>query len=178
MHINLSEFFLFFIGLFRRKKSKNFFSILSILFSFFPLLLFTVSTFIFLLIIENLCERTNYLDFYYHAQLWNNVSNLNIYVVNSKKYENNFAPSWVRTRELVVRRLERRPLTCEIIATALRLLVTWPTAWDAPFSYEFYFEKPCCCWWNWFPTVKKQICFSKCRFYIAQPSVLLNDFIQ
>ena len=47
-----------------------------------------------------------------------------IYVVNSKKSENNFAPSWVRTRALVVRRLERRPLTCEIIATALRLLVT------------------------------------------------------
>ena len=50
--------------------------------------------------------------------------NLNIYVVKLKKFENNSAPSWVRTRGLVVRRLERRPLTCEIIATALRLLVT------------------------------------------------------
>ena len=50
--------------------------------------------------------------------------NLNIGVVKLKKSENNSAPSWVRTRTLVVRRLERRPLTCEIIPTALRLLVT------------------------------------------------------
>ena len=52
------------------------------------------------------------------------LGNLNIYVVKLKKSENNSTPSWVRTRALVVRRLERRPLTCEIIATALRLLVT------------------------------------------------------
>ena len=87
---------------------------------------FHVSTFIFLLIIDNLCERRNYSDFYYHAQLWNNViaiilGNLNIYVVKLKKSENNSAPSWVWTRALVVRRLERRPLTCETIPTALRL---------------------------------------------------------
>ena len=50
--------------------------------------------------------------------------NLNVYVVKSKKSENNSAPSWVQTRALVVRRLERRPLTCEIVATTLRLLVT------------------------------------------------------
>ena len=51
------------------------------------------------------------------------LGNLNVYVVKSNKSENNSAPSWVRTRALVVRRLERRPLTCEIVATALRLLV-------------------------------------------------------
>ena len=28
---------------------------------------------------------------------------------------------------------------------------------DAPFSYEFYFEKPCCCWWNRFPTEKTNL---------------------
>ena len=50
--------------------------------------------------------------------------NLNIYVVKTKESENNSAPSWVRTRALVVRRLERRPLTCETIPTALQLLVT------------------------------------------------------
>ena len=47
-----------------------------------------------------------------------------MYVVKLKKSENNSAPNWLRTRALVVRRLERRPPTCEIIATALRLLVT------------------------------------------------------
>ena len=52
------------------------------------------------------------------------LGNLNICVVMLKKSENNSAPSWVRIPVLVVRRLERRPLTCEIIATALRLLVT------------------------------------------------------
>ena len=34
-----------------------------------------------------------------------------------RKSENNSVPSWVRTRAFVVRRLERRPLICEIIAT-------------------------------------------------------------
>ena len=52
------------------------------------------------------------------------LGNLNIYEVKLKNSENNSAPSWVRTRALVVRRLERRPLTCETILTALRLLVT------------------------------------------------------
>ena len=47
------------------------------------------------------------------------LGNLNISVVKSKKSENDSAPSWVRTHALVVRRLERRPLTCEIIAMAL-----------------------------------------------------------
>ena len=105
---------------------------------------------------------------------------MNIYVVKLKRSENNSAPSWVRTRALMVRRLERRPLTCETIPTALWLLVTWPTAWDAPFYYEFYFEKPYCCWWNRFPTVKKQICFSKCRFYIAiyKWSLVIKNFIK
>ena len=123
-----------------QKKAKISFPIYR---SFSPSSLFSlhVSTFIFLLIIDDLCERRNYSDFYYHAQLWNNVSNyiknLNLYVVKSKKSENNSAPSWVRTRALVVRRLERRSLTCEIVATALRLLVTWPKAWDASISYEF-----------------------------------------
>ena len=70
------------------------------------------------------------------------LDNLSIYVVKLKESENNSAPSWVRTRALVVRRLERRPLTSETIPTALRLLVTWPIAWDAPFSYKFYFENP------------------------------------
>ena len=50
--------------------------------------------------------------------------NLSIYVVKLKESEDNSVPSWVRTRALVVRRLERRPLTCETIPTALRLLVT------------------------------------------------------
>ena len=52
------------------------------------------------------------------------LGNLTIYVVKSKKSENNSAPSCVQTRALVARRLERRPLTCEIITTALRLLIT------------------------------------------------------
>ena len=52
------------------------------------------------------------------------LGNLNVYVVKSKKSENNSASRWVRPRALVVRRLERRQLTCEIVATALRLLVT------------------------------------------------------
>ena len=52
------------------------------------------------------------------------LGNLNVHIVKSKKSENNSAPSWDRTRALVVRRLKRRPLTCEIVATALRLLVT------------------------------------------------------
>ena len=65
------------------------------------------------------------------------LGNLKVYVVKSKKSENNSAPSWVRTRALVVRMLEHRPLTCEIVSMALRLLVTWPKAWDASFSYEF-----------------------------------------
>ena len=52
------------------------------------------------------------------------LGNLNIYVVKLKKSENNSAPIWVRTRALMVRRLERRPLACETIPTALRLLVT------------------------------------------------------
>ena len=51
------------------------------------------------------------------------LGNLNVYVVKSKISENNSASSWVRTRVLVVRRLERRPLTCEIVPTVLRLLV-------------------------------------------------------
>ena len=113
-------------------------------------------------------------------QCWYLFGNLNIYVVKLKKYENNSAPSWVLTRALVVRRLERGPLTWETIPTALRLLVTWPTAWDAPFSYQFYFEKPYCCWCNRFPTVKKQIYFSKCRFYIAiyRWSLVIKNFIK
>ena len=107
--------------------------------SFSPSSLFSLhgSTFIFLLIIDNLCERRNYSDFYYEKMLVIILSNLNVYVVKSKKSENNSAPSWVRTRALVVRRLERRSLTCEIVATAFRLLVTWPKAWDASFYYEF-----------------------------------------
>ena len=52
------------------------------------------------------------------------LGNLKIYVIKLKKSENNSAPSWVRTRAFVVRRLERRPLTYETIPTALRLLVT------------------------------------------------------
>ena len=166
----MSEFFLFFIGLFPffyrafsffyrihfdAKKAKISFPFYR---SFSPssLVSFHVSTFTFLLIINNLCERRNYSDFYYHAQLWNNVSN---YIRHFKHLCSKVEKIWVRTRTLVVRRLERRPLTCEIITTALWLLVTWPTAWDAPFPYEFYFEKPCCCWWNRFPTVKKQFFF-------------------
>ena len=45
--------------------------------SFSPSSLFSfhVSTFIFLLIIDNLCKRRNYSDFHYNAQLWNNISN-------------------------------------------------------------------------------------------------------
>ena len=163
------------------KKSKKFFSLLSNLFSFFS---FHVSTFIFLLIIDNLCERkiiqTIIIMHNYETMLAIVLGNLNNYVVKSKKSENNSAPSWVRTRALVVRRLERRPLTCETIPTALRVLVTWPTARDASFSYEFYFEKSCCCWWNRFPTVRKQICFSKCKFYIAMYrwSLVIENFIK
>ena len=52
------------------------------------------------------------------------LGNLNIYVAKLKKSENNSAPSWIRTRAVVVCRLERRPLTCEIIAMAIRLLLT------------------------------------------------------
>ena len=52
------------------------------------------------------------------------LGNLNIYVVKSKKLENNSAPSWVRSHALVVRRPERRSLICETISTTLRLLVT------------------------------------------------------
>ena len=50
------------------------------------------------------------------------LGNSNINVVKLKKSENNSASSWVRTRALVFRRLERRPLTSETIPTALRLL--------------------------------------------------------
>ena len=175
----------FLSNFFDAKKKKEFLFPFIDPFFLLPSSLYNVSTFIFLLITDNLCERRNYSDFYYHAQSWNNVSNYirqfeHLCIVKLKKSENNSAPSWVRTRALVVHRLERRPLTCETIPTALRLLVTWPTAWDAPFSYEFCFEKPYCCWWNRFPTVKKQICFSKYRFYIAiyRWSLIIKNFIK
>ena len=180
-----SGIFPFFCRTFSTQKKQKFLFPFIDPFLLLPSSVYNVSVFIFLLIIDNLCERRNYSDFYYHAQLWNNVSNfilvnLNIYVVKLTKSENNSAPSWVRTRALVVRRLERRPLTCETIPMALRLSVTWPTAWDAPFSCEFYSEKPYCCWWNRFSTVKKQICFSKSRFYIAiyRWSLVIKNFIK
>ena len=173
--------FPFFIGLFSTQKKGK------IYFPFFdPFLLLPSSLFTFLISFFYLslttCVKGEIIQTFiimhnYEIMIVIILGNLKIYVVKLKKSENNSAPSWFRTRALVVRRLERRSLTCEIIATALRLSITWPTAWDAPFSYEFYFEKPCCCWWNHLPTVKKQICFSKCRFYIAKPSVLPNDFI-
>ena len=59
----------------------------------------------------------------YETVLVIKLGNLNIYVVKLKKSENDSAPSWLRTRALVFHRLERRPLTCETIPTALRLLV-------------------------------------------------------
>ena len=160
----LSDFFV-------ARKSKNLFSLLSILFSFFPLLLTTFLPSFFYLSLTTYVKgkiiQTFIIMHNYGTMLVIILGDLKIYVVKLKKSENNSAPSWVGTRALVVRRLERRPLTSETIPTALRLLVTWPTAWDAPFSYEFYFEKLYCCWWNRFPKVEKQICFSKCRFYIA-----------
>ena len=187
----MSEFFLFFIGLFpffirlfRRKKAKKIFSLLSILFSFFPLLFTTFLPSFFYLSLTT-CVKGEIIQTFiivhnYETMLVIILGNLNIHIVKLKKSENNSAPSWVRTRALVVRRLERRPLTCEAIPTALRLLVTWLTAWNAPFSYEFYFEKPYCCWCNCFQTVKKQICFSKCRFYIAiyRWSLVIKNFIK
>ena len=181
--IGTINFFLFLSDFCYAKKAKNFFPFYR---SFSPFSLFSLQHF--------------YLHFstYHWQPVWKEklftfiivhnyetmlviiLGNLNIYVVKLKKSQNNSAPSWFRTCALVVRRLERRPLTCEAIPTALRLLLTWPTAWDAPFSYEFYFENPYCCWWNCFPTVKKQICFSKCRFYIAiyRWSIVNENFIK
>ena len=164
--------FPFFIGLFRRKKKQKFVFPFIDPFLLLPSSLYNVSTFIFLYLSLTTCVKEEIIQTFiimhnYETMLVIILGNLNINVVKLKKSENNSAPSWVRTRALVVRRLERRTLTCETIPTALRLLVTWPTTWDVPFSYEFYFEKPYCCWWNRFPTVKKQICFPKCRFYIA-----------
>ena len=187
----MSEFFLFFIELvpffyrtFSTQESKNFFSLLSILFSFFPLFFTTFLPSFFYLSLTT-CVKGEIIQTFitmhnYETMLVIILGNLNIYIVELKKSENNSAPSWVQTCALVVRRLERRLLTCETIPTALRLLVTWPTAWDAPFSYEFYFAKPYCSWWNRFPTVKKQICFSKCRFYIAiyRWSLVIKIFIK
>ena len=120
--------FPFFIGLFQRKKSKNLFSLLSILYSFFPLLFITFLPLFFYLSLTT-CVKGEIIQIFiimhnYETILVIILGNLNIYVVKLKKSENNSVPSWVRTRALVVRRLERRPLTCETILTALRLLFT------------------------------------------------------
>ena len=125
--------FPFFIGLFRRKKSKNLFSLLSIFFSFFPLLFTTCLPSLFYLSLTTTCVKGEIIQIFiimhnYETMLVIILGNLNIYVVKLKKSENSSSPSWVRTRALVVHRIERRRLTCETIPTALRLLVTWPTA--------------------------------------------------
>ena len=165
----LIGFFPFFIRLFLKQKKQKF--LFPFIDPFLPLLFITFLPSFFYLSLTTCVKGEiiqTFIIMHNYETMWAIVlGNLNIYVVNSKKSENTSAPSWFQTRALVVGRLERRPLTCETIPTALRLLVTWPTDWDAPFSYEFYYGKPCCCWWNRFPTVKKQICFSKCRFYIA-----------
>ena len=160
----MSEFFLFFIGLFRRKKKQKF------LFPFidpFLLLPSSLYTFIpsFFYLSFTICVKGEIIQTFiimhnYETMLVIILGNLNVYVVKSKKSENNSAPSWwVRTRALVARRLERRPLTCEIVATALRLLVTWSTTWDTSFSYEFVvfilytesivIQDICWCWHGW-----------------------------
>ena len=109
-----------------QKKSKNLFFLLSILFSFFPLLFTTCLPSFFYLSLTT-CVKGEVIQIFiimhnYETMLVIILGNLNIYVVKLKKSENDSAPSWVRTRALVVRRLERRPLTCETIPTALRLL--------------------------------------------------------
>ena len=181
----MSEFCLFFIGLFRRKKKQKF--IFPFIHLFFLLPSFFLTPFLpsFFYLSLTTCVKGKMIQNFIimrncETMLVIILGNLNICVVKLKKSENNSAQNWVRTRALVVLRLERRPLTCKTIPTVLRLLVTWPTAWDAPFSYEFYIEKPYCCWWNRFPTVKKQICFSKCRFYIAiyTWSLVIKKFIK
>ena len=113
---------------FDAKKSKNFFSLLSILFSFLPSSLYTfLPSFFYSSLITRVkgeIIQTFIIMHNYETMLVIILGNLNVYLVKSKKFENNSAPSWVRTRAIVVRRLERRPLTCEIVATALRLLDT------------------------------------------------------
>ena len=127
----MSEFLLLFIGLFHffyqtffdAEKSKNFFSILLILFPFFPLLFLRTFLPSFFYLSLTTCVKGEIIQTFIIMHNYEKIiviilHNVNIYVVNLKKSENNFAPSWVRTRALVVRRLECRPLTCEIIATA------------------------------------------------------------
>ena len=116
----LSDFFLFLLAFFRRKKRKKF------LFPFidpFLLLLSSLFTFLptfFYLSLTNCVKgeiiQTFIIMHIYETMLVIILGYLNIYVVKLKKSENNYAPSWVRTRALVIRRLERRPLTCDIRA--------------------------------------------------------------
>ena len=124
----MSEFFLFFIELFRRKKTVK------ILFPFIdPFLLLPSSVYTFLpsffylsltTYVKGEIIQTFIIMHNCETMLVIILGNLNVYVEKSMKSENKSASSWVRTRALVVRRLERRQLTCEIVATAIRLLVT------------------------------------------------------
>ena len=124
----LSNSFPFFIGLFLTQKNQNF------LFPFIDPFLLPSSLFTFLpsffdLSLTTICVKGEIIQTFIimhncETMLVIILGNLNIYVVKLKKSKNNSVPRWVRTHALVIRRLERRPLTCEIIATALRLLVT------------------------------------------------------
>ena len=120
--------FPFFIGLFRRKNKQKFLFPFIDPFLLLPSYLYTFLPSFFYLSLTT-CVKGEIIQTFiimhnYETMLVITLGNLNVYVVKSKKSENNSAPSWVRTRALVVRRLERKPLTCEIFATALRLLVT------------------------------------------------------
>ena len=133
--------FPFLLDFFQRKKKQHF------LFIFIdPFLLLSTSLFTFLpsffYLSLTTCVKGEIIQTFiimhnYEIMLVIILGNLKIYVVKLKKSENNSAPSWVWTRALVASRLEYRPLTCTIIAMALRLLVTWPIAWDAPIFTSF-----------------------------------------
>ena len=123
-------FSVFYRTFFDAEKAKNSFPIHR---SFSPFLLFPSSLFTFLpsffYLSLTACVKGEIIQTFiimhnYETMLVIILGSLNIYVVKLKKSENNSALSWARTRALVVRRLQRRLLICEIISTLLRLLVT------------------------------------------------------
>ena len=118
----IPEFLLFLIGLFpffyrtfsTQKKQKFLFPFID------PFLLLASSLYTYLpsffYLSLTICVKGEIIQTFiimhnYETMLVIILGNLNVYIVKSKKSENNSAPSWVRTRALVVRRLERRPLT-------------------------------------------------------------------
>ena len=109
----MSEFFLFFYRTFSTQKKQKFLFPFIDPFLLFPLLFRTLQHSFFYLSLTTCVKGENVQTFIimhnYETMLVIILGNLNIYVVKLQKSENNSAPSWVRTRALVVRWWNRFP---------------------------------------------------------------------